>query len=129
MTTEHANLSAADVTDWVQRYEQAWRTNDAADIASLFTEDGEYHETPYETHWIGRDDIVAGWQNRWDWQQGGWRFEWRLVGIVDGTATVHGTGYYTELGTFDNVWTLALDASGRCSRFDMVNTERDAEDS
>ena len=105
-------------------YLKAWESNSAGDIAELFTEDAEYHESPYETEWIGRDEIVDGWRGRWNWQKGGWRFEWSLVSIEGQTVVVAGIGHYTQLGDFDNVWTISFDDQGRASRFEMVNNER-----
>ncbi|MFF3751479.1 nuclear transport factor 2 family protein [Streptomyces sp. NPDC002018] len=113
------------VDAWVERYVHAWRTNDPADIAALFAEDAEYHETPYTTRWVGRDEIVTGWRDRWEWQQGGWSFEWEIRSVEGATAVVHGVGHYTRLGDFDNLWTLAFDKAGRCTRFHMVNTEKE----
>jgi hypothetical protein len=112
------------ITVWVEKYLRAWETNATADIKALFTEDAEYHESPYSTDWIGRDDIVEGWQSRWDWQQGGWTFEWNVAKVEGMTVTVMGIGHYTKLGDFDNQWTVTFDESGRSSRFDMLNTER-----
>ena len=117
-------LTAESVTAWVHGYLHAWTTNASADIAVLFTDDAEYHESPYDTHWIGRDAIVDGWRGRWNWQQGGWHLDWTIASVDGATAVVTGVGHYTELGDFDNVWTVTFDESGRCSRFEMLNTER-----
>lgn len=118
------------VEDWVRNYVAAWRSNDPEDIAALFSPDAEYHETPYETHWIGRDAIVAGWRGRWDWQQGGWNFEWSVTSRTPArgrtkSALATGTGHYTELGNFSNEWTLEFEPDGRCRRFGMVNEQLD----
>ncbi|GAB2464546.1 ketosteroid isomerase-like protein [Conyzicola lurida] len=112
------------ITEWVNAYLLAWTTNDRKDIAALFTEDAEYHESPYDTEWVGRDEIVDGWRSRWDWQQGGWTFEWSIASVEASTVVITGIGHYTELGDFDNVWTVTFDETGRCSRFVMLNTER-----
>jgi hypothetical protein len=48
-STNDLAITTESVTSWVDRYLTAWRTNDPDDIAGLFTEDGEYHEGPYET--------------------------------------------------------------------------------
>jgi hypothetical protein len=111
------------VTSWVESYLVAWHSNDPADIRRLFTQSAEYHEMPYDTHWIGRAAIVTGWRSRWHWQQGGWSFDWDVVSIEGRTAVVSGVGHYTELGDFNNIWTVSFDGFGRCTRFDMVNTE------
>ncbi|HEV7949553.1 MAG TPA: SgcJ/EcaC family oxidoreductase [Glaciihabitans sp.] len=122
----HAGIDRSAISGWVERYLLAWRTNNAADIADLFTEDAEYVEAPYTTRWIGRDAIVAGWRSRWDWQRGGWAFEWEIQSATDRTAVITGVGTYTQLGVFDNLWTITLDGTGHCTRFHMVNTERDS---
>jgi ketosteroid isomerase-like protein len=120
-------ITADDVAAWVERYLAAWTSNDAGDIAALFTEDGEYHEEPYETDWIGRDEIVDGWQGRWDWQQGGWTFEWTQVSLAGSTAVVTGIGRYRKLGTFDNHWTVTFGTREQAAAFEMINNERDEE--
>lgn len=124
MTDTAAPITAGSITEWVEGYIRAWETNARADIAALFTEDAEYHETPYATEWIGRNEIVDGWQSRWDWQKGGWHFDWTLESVDGLSVVITGVGHYKKLGDFDNVWTVTFDESGRCSRFEMLNTER-----
>ena len=129
MTTTNPPLIDSDtVAAWVERYLAAWRTNDASDIASLFTEDGEYHEGPYETEWIGRGEIVDGWQSRWDWQEGGWDFDWQLESIDGATAVIIGVGRYTKLGAFDNHWAVTFGTPELCKNFAMINTAHDDDD-
>jgi hypothetical protein len=118
-------LTDQEIATWVEHYLTAWRTNATSDIEALFTETAEYHERPYETDLIGRDDIVAGWQSRWDWQQGGWTFEWTTRSTAGRTAVIDGVGHYRELGDFDNEWTVTITADGRCSHFEMLNTEQE----
>jgi hypothetical protein len=123
-TRTFASAPTDAITLWVDGYLRAWRSNASADIAALFTVDAEYHEAPFDTAWVGRDEIVTGWRSRWDWQQGGWTFEWSIVSVDGTTAVITGIGHYAELGDFDNVWTVTFDESGLCSRFEMLNTER-----
>jgi uncharacterized protein (TIGR02246 family) len=111
------------VQAWVEKYVHAWTTADPGDIGSLFTEDAEFHEWPYETHWMGRDEIVEGWLSREPWQEGGWTFDWDILMVTGDTAAIRGRGVYTELGTFDNLWTVTLTADGKCSAFRMWNNE------
>ncbi len=52
------------LTDWLDRYEQAWRTNDADQIRELFTEDAVYRWHPWEDPADGadgREEIVEAW--------------------------------------------------------------------
>jgi hypothetical protein len=122
MTTT-ANVSPAAVTDWVERYLTAWSSAASNDIKALFTPAAEYHERPYETEWIGREAIVEGWLSRQEWQEGGWTFDWEILMITGDTAAIRGTGVYKELGTFENLWVVTLDAKGRCSTFRMWNNQ------
>jgi hypothetical protein len=117
-------LTAEAITTWVNRYLRAWKTDDRDDIAALFSEDAECHERPFDTEWIGRDEIVEGWRSRWDWQQGGWDFDWSITNVQGSTVVITGVGRYVELGVFDNVWTVTFDDLGRSTRFEMLNTER-----
>jgi hypothetical protein len=111
------------VRNWVEGYVRAWASNGRKDIAALFTPRAEYHEWPYETDWIGRDAIVAGWRSRAPWQEGGWEFDWSLLALNGDTAAIEGTGRYKELGTFANLWTVTFDRNGRCTVFRMWNNE------
>jgi hypothetical protein len=111
------------VADWVERYEQAWRTTSPADIAAVFAPDAESHEWPYETDWNGLDEIIDGWKSREAWQAGGWTFTWDLLAINGDTFAVKGIGAYEELGNFDNLWVVTLDGNGRCSVLRMWNNQ------
>lgn len=108
---------------WVTGYVHAWRTGEPADVEALFAAEAEQHEWPYETHWIGRAAIVAGWQQRAPWQEGGWTFDWTLLAISGDTFAIQGVGEYVELGSFQNLWTVTLDDAGRCTVFRMWNNE------
>jgi hypothetical protein len=116
-------LTEKQVTNWFDGYVHAWRTYAAADIGELFAEDGESHEWPYETHWLGRDAIVEGWQDRAAWQQGGWTFSYEILLINGDTAAVKGIGVYAELGTFLNLMVVTLDDAGRAVELRMWNNE------
>lgn len=76
------------VETWVDGYVRAWGTNASKDIAALFTPKAEYHEWPYATDWVGRTQIVEGWQSRAAWQEGGWEFEWSTLMITGDTIGV-----------------------------------------
>jgi hypothetical protein len=113
----------AQVESWVKKYVKAWETAAPADIESLFGEDAEYHEWPYETSWVGRAEIVEGWLSRQQWQEGGWSFDWQILMITGDTAAVRGTGVYKKLGTFENLWTVTFDDDRKCIMFRMWNNQ------
>jgi len=47
--------TVAALADWLDRYEQAWRNNDAAQIRALFTDDAVYRWHPWEEAADGAD--------------------------------------------------------------------------
>ena len=49
------------IESFMQGYKQAWETSDEQLLASLFTEDGTYHNTPFATQ-VGHDQIKQYWQ-------------------------------------------------------------------
>jgi uncharacterized protein (TIGR02246 family) len=51
-----------EVAAWVDAYKRAWISNDADDIAAIFTDDAVYEFRPNDPEpWRGRDEIVQGW--------------------------------------------------------------------
>jgi hypothetical protein len=46
---------------WLERYFQAWVSNQPADVAALFTEDADYWVGPFAEPRTGRDAIVEWW--------------------------------------------------------------------
>jgi hypothetical protein len=116
-------ITTQQVTAWMDAYVYAWTTGARDDIEALFTRHAEYHELPYETSWVGRDRILAGWRSRQKWQEGGWTFDWKILMVTGNVAAVQGRGVYKELETFDNLWVVTVDTDGRCSAFRMWNTE------
>jgi len=55
------NLTAQDLTRWLESYGRAWETRDADRAASLFTPDATYRETPFADAFEGREAIRGYW--------------------------------------------------------------------
>ena len=49
------------LTRWLEAYGRAWETRDADLVATLFTGDASYQETPYAEPFRGRDGVHAYW--------------------------------------------------------------------
>jgi uncharacterized protein (TIGR02246 family) len=105
------------VRAWVDRYVQAWNSNDPADIGALFSDDAAYYTEPYRQPWRGRDEIVRRWLERKD-EPGDTTFRWRPLTVGPEVAVVQGeTVYRDPPHTFSNLWVIRLDADGRCTEF------------
>ena len=74
----------AALREWLDRYERAWRSNDAADIAGLFSADAIYRWRPWDTaeHGAasGRDAIVEAWLAEPD-DPSGWSLECEALAV------------------------------------------------
>lgn len=122
MTQPASNQDPAPAKDlvhaWMEKYQAAWTTNSAEDIRALFTPDALYETRPRDPDpWRGQDGIVAGWLAARD-EPADWSFSWTLLGCDGGTAFVQGvTAYSGGRPTYDNLWVITFDGSGRASSF------------
>ncbi len=47
--------------DWLERYFDAWASNEPDDVEALFAEDAVYWVDPFREPQRGRDEIVSAW--------------------------------------------------------------------
>jgi len=114
----------AALSDWIDRYERAWRSNDAGQAADLFTEDAVYRWHPWDTpeqRAEGRGDIVEQWLKDPD-DPSSWTMEFEPLAVNGALGVTRGvTRYVAAEGrparTFYNVWLVRLTDDGRCSDF------------
>lgn len=112
------------VKAWLDKYIEAWRTYDPAQIGDLFSEDALYFYSPFDEHdpVRGRAAIVADWRKEPNavWFLGSTLCARRAVegnvGVAQGR-----TRYFAPDGSiereFDNIFVLHFDGAGRCARF------------
>jgi SnoaL-like domain len=101
---------------WMERYVQAWGSNDPQDIGALFADDATYYTAPHREPWQGRQGIVDGWIDRKD-EPGDWGFRYEVLGIADDLGFVRGWTTYETNTDYSNLWVVRLDDQGRCSEF------------
>lgn len=117
-------MNRADVQAWLDRYVEAWRTNDPVQVTALFTPDAVYRYRPYggDAHAIsGRDAIVQAWLEEGD-PPGSWEARYEPYAVEDDRAVAVGRSDYSpsEKGparTYHNVFLLRFAPDGRCSEF------------
>jgi len=107
-----------EVTAWVEAYQQAWISNDADEIAALFTDDALYEFRPNDPDpWRGRDEIVRGWIDDQDSPEV-WKLTTEVLGVLpDDTAIVQAVvEYLDDRPDYDDLWLIELEG-GRARRF------------
>lgn len=103
-----------DIAQWMAGYETAWASDDAGDIAALFTEDAEYLTRPYAEPIRGRDAIVAWWID--EDEPSAPSFTWHPIAQQDDTAVIEGRTVYPGAETYRNIWILRFEGD-RCASF------------
>lgn len=56
-------MESEGVRRWAEQYERAWREQDSSAVVSLFTEQAQYLDSPYESPRVGHDAIAAEWND------------------------------------------------------------------
>lgn len=115
------HLSVAEFQGWLERYQQAWETQDPAAAAALFTDDAEYFETPYSPPAVGRAAILEYWEAVPREQQGV-AFDFSVIHVHDGVGYCHWSVEFTRSRTgdevaLDGIFEVTFDPDGRCRRF------------
>ncbi|MGH2488628.1 MAG: nuclear transport factor 2 family protein [Candidatus Limnocylindria bacterium] len=128
--------TVAALADWLDRYEQAWRNNDAAQIADLFTEDAVYRWHPWEEPSDGadgRDEIVQAWLDQPD-DPDDWTLGCEPLAVNGELGVARCVTRYraTARGparVYHNIWLVSLTDDGRCSEFTEYYMKEPTEES
>ena len=96
---------------WAQRYFEAWKTNDPALVASLFTADAVYWYGPFREPARGRDEIVRRWVE--NAPPADVRTAHEVIAVNGETAVIHWRVSFDGT-TMDGVLVVKLDAAGAC---------------
>ena len=116
-----ADLTPGDGQDLLDAYKRAWERRDPELAVSLFSEDAEYREDPFEEPLRGANAIRAYW-NEAAASQVNVEFDAERVWVVGRTVLASWHAAYTRRTTAERVrlrgfMTLELDAAGKVFRF------------
>jgi len=115
-------MDRADFTQWLARYVDAWRLNDAAAIGDLFSPDVRYAYDPFDEAVVGRTALIASWLKEPDDPES-WQAEYEVLAIDGDVFVAHGrTRYLTDDRSdvdreFANIFVCRFDEDGRCREF------------
>ena len=120
-----AMTDIATLGDWLGRYERAWRSNDAAEAAALFTDDAVYRFRPWDALAAGavegRDAIAKAWLDDPD-DPAAWSMECEPLAVngslgIARCVTRYATTDHQPGRTYYNIFLVDLADDGRCRDF------------
>ena len=117
-------MSTSSIDQWMQRYLDAWASDDPDHVAALFTDDAVYYTEPYAAPWEGREQIVREWIEHGDSARE-WSFTYETLLEHGDLAIVQGHTHYGEItgpdaqpaADYENLWVVRLAPDGRAREF------------
>jgi uncharacterized protein (TIGR02246 family) len=117
-------MTSEEVQRWLDKYIEAWASNDAEAIGDLFTDDAVYSYRPWESDADtvrGRGAIVASWMESPD-DPSSWEAEYRPYATGGNRAVAVGKTRYLANESeperiYHNAFLLEFGEEGRCSSF------------
>ena len=116
------------VQGWIDRYVEAWRSNDPDAIGALFAADATYFTHPYRTPWSGRGEIVQGWLRERD-DPSSWSAEYQAIASTGNLGVVRGETVYrhpdgSERTRYANLFVIEFEGDGTARSFTEFFMER-----
>ena len=96
---------------WANRYFEAWKSNDPALVASLFTADAVYYYGPFREPARGREEIVRRWVS--NPPSNDVRSAHEVIAVNGDTAVIHWSVSFDGTA-MDGVLIVKLDDAGDC---------------
>ena len=116
-------VDRATVERWLERYVEAWRTYEHADIVALFSSDARYRYDPYDKPVVGNDAIARSWvePSRKD-DPGTYDPDYHVIAVDGDVAVATGHTHYFDADgnvdrTYDNCFIMRFTPEGLCREF------------
>ena len=109
-------MTSDEVQHWLDRYIEAWRSGDRAQVKALFADDATYKYHPWDEAIVGADAIADDWLANKD-DPRTWEASYRPLHIDGNKTFTTGTSSYSNGSFFWNLWEVDFDDAGRCNRF------------
>jgi hypothetical protein len=124
-------LTREQLTEWLDAYFDAWRSNQGSEVAKLFAKEAVYSYGPFREPARGRDQIVANWVA--DGAPRSAESHYEILSVGDDLGIVHWTvrqkahDFHEPTLELDGILVLRFNAAGECVEhlewFDRRNTE------
>jgi hypothetical protein len=122
-------LDRAQLNEWINAYERAWRTPGTEILAELFTEDASYSTAPYEEPHRGLESIGEMWEEERIGPDEAFEMTSEVLAVEGDTGVARVTVDYRRATDADgrvhrqqkeylDLWVVRLDEDGLCSHFE-----------
>ena len=108
------------VEQWIEGYEQLWRTPGTDGLANLFLPDATYLPSPWAPPVSGLEEIARFWDAERDGAEEDFTMSADVVAVDGDTAVVRVSVAYgaAERDRWRDLWVIRLTEDGRCSSFE-----------
>jgi hypothetical protein len=113
-------MERTEYASWIERYEEAWRSDGTGALAGLFTERATYRGSPFSEPYEGLGAIAEMWEaeRRGPDEEFQMRFELVAVEGDVGVARVDVRYGPPREQRYLDLWVIRLDEDGRCREFE-----------
>jgi hypothetical protein len=117
-------MNRSEVQAWLDRYVEAWRSNERGPIEALFTQDVVYRWRPYPSHGAARgiEAVVDAWLGEGRDEPGTWEARYEPYAVEGDRAVATGHSRYLATAdepekTYYNAFLMRFASDGRCAEF------------
>ena len=122
-------MERCQLTEWLDRYERAWRTRGTDALAELFTEDASYSTAPYENPHCGLAAITRMWEAERAGHDEDFSMSSETVAVEGdtgvarievqyGTPEERGERDHRQRQEYRDLWVVRLNDAGLCFHFE-----------
>jgi hypothetical protein len=107
------------ISDWLARYEAAWRAPGTGGLAGIFTEGVTYRQSPYEDPVAGLAAVGRMWDTEREGPDESFTLATEILAVDGPTAVVRAEVHYAEPEQeYRDLWVMRLGDDGRCDWFE-----------
>lgn len=113
-------MDRVQLSDWIERYERAWRSPGTDALGGLFTEDATYSTAPYENPHRGLPAIGKMWEAERLGPDEEFEMTCEVVATDGDTGVARVTIHYgpPREKEYRDLWIVRLGEDGLCSHFE-----------
>jgi hypothetical protein len=112
-------IERAEISDWIDRYEAAWRAPGVETLGSLFTEDVSYRPSPWARPLTGLAELGGFWEAERAGPDEAFSLTSAVVAVDPPVAVVRvAVRYGSPEERWRDLWVLTFGDDGRCAAFE-----------